>query len=77
MIVLEEKYKDKITGEICTPKYSATCKNRGVEMVVYSDQIGKLYTLSVSEFEDRFKQINEIVLFKCNYKDIYSNMKDI
>lgn len=77
MIVLGAKYKDKINGEICTPKYSATCKDRGIEMIVYSDSQGKIYTLSASDFNARFKQVENIVLFKCGYKDIYGDMQGV
>ena len=55
MIVIGVVYKDKITGEICKPLHLATCKNRGVEVVVYSGDNGKRYTINASEFESRFE----------------------
>lgn len=48
MIVIGGVYKDKITGEICKPLHLATCKNRGVEVVVYSGDNGKRYTIIAS-----------------------------
>lgn len=77
MIVIGGKYKDKISGEICTPQCCATCKDRGIEVIVYSGEEGERYTISVSEFNARFNQVNEIVLFKCGYNDIYSDMKGV
>lgn len=41
MVVIGAKYRGKSNGEICTPKFSATCKDRGIEVVVYSDQATK------------------------------------
>ena len=75
MIVVGAKYKDKNTGEICTPQHIATCKDRGIEVVVYSGDKGKRYTISTSEFKARFAQVNDIALFKCSYNDIYSDMQ--
>lgn len=55
MIEIGGVYKDKITGEICKPLHLATCKNRGVEVVVYSGDNGKRYTIIASEFESMFE----------------------
>lgn len=65
MIVIGGVYKDKITGEICKPLHLATCKNRGVEVVVYSGDNGNRYTINASELESSFECLKPTIKDCC------------
>lgn len=73
MIVIGEKYTHKEKGGEYIVKHQAICKDRDIAVVIYSDSQGNLYTRSANEFKARFKQVKNIVLFKCEYKDIFSD----
>lgn len=65
MIVIGGTYKDKITGEICTTLHLATCKDSGIEVVVYSGDNGKRYTINASEFEAMFEYMLKPIIKDC------------
>ena len=64
ILIIGAQYVDKNNGKIYTLKDSATCKERDIQVVVYSDSKGNLYTLSVSEFKARFEQQETPYVFR-------------
>lgn len=54
-----KKYKHKKSGGIYTLKAYATCKDRDIPVVVYSDSEGNIYTRTRKDFFNKFVELGK------------------